>query len=75
MGKFARLIDKLVTIWIILVDMIVGLILSAFTVAVMFQDLYYYDKLWNNMGLAVASLVIVNAVNFGIKVFLRSFKK
>ena len=75
MGKIARFFDKMVTIWTILFDIVIGGILSVFAVAILFADLYSYGNCWNGLGLSVIAIVIVNAVNFAVKIFLRSFKK
>lgn len=75
MGKLGKFMDKLVTIWTILFDIVIGGILSAFAVAILFADLYSYSNCWNGLGLSVIAAIVVNAMNFAIKVFLRSFKK
>ena len=75
MGKLGKFMDKLVTIWTILFDVVIGGILSAFAVAILFADLYSYSNCWNGLGLSVIAAIAVNAMNFAIKVFLRSFKK
>ena len=73
MGKFARIIDRIVTVWTILVDLFVGFIMSAFAVAAMFQDMY--SDIWRSVGLTLTAVVTVNVINFVIKIFLRSFPK
>ena len=75
MGKFGKLVDRIVTIWTILFNIVVGAILSAFAVAILFADLYSYSNCWNGLGLSIIAAIVVNATNFAIKVFLRSFKK
>ena len=75
MGKFGKFVDRLVTIWTILVNIAVGAILSVFSVVILFTDLYSYINCWNGLGLAVIAIVIVDAINLMIKIFLRSFKK
>lgn len=75
MGKFGKIVDRIITIWTILFDIVIGGILSAFAVAILFADLYSYVNCWNGLGLAVISAIVVNATNFTVKIFLRSFKK
>lgn len=75
MGKFAKLIDKIITIWTILIDMIVGTILSAFAIIITFADITYYSTTWHSIGLCIVGIVMVNIINFVTKIFLRSFSK
>lgn len=74
MGKFGKFMDRVITIWTIVFNMVVGFILSAFAIAAMFNDMYWSDT-WNSLLLSVVSIVMVNIINFAIKVLLRSFKK
>lgn len=73
MGKFAKVIDRIVTIWTIILDMAVGGIYSIFAVAAMFEDMY--SGIWQSVWLSLVAVVTVNLINFIAKLFLRSFPK